>query len=74
MYADDNILYFSEDSCNFAFSCNEMVILNIDLINSDEDDPDTIILIRLLPWHINFEKRTALKKDKERPNANSMAS
>ena len=51
-----------------------MVILNIDLINSDEDDPDTIILIRLLPWHINFEKRTALKKDKERPNANSMAS
>ena len=24
--------------------------------NFDEDDPDTIILIRLLAWHIKFEK------------------
>ena len=41
-----------------------MGILSIDLnnINSDdtdydEDDPDTIILIRLLAWHIKLEKR-----------------
>ena len=27
----------------------------------DEDDPDTIILIRLLTWHIKFEKHKALK-------------
>ena len=45
-----------------------MGILNIDLNNtnldndSEEDDPDTIILIRLLSWHIKFRKRKALKK------------
>ena len=27
-----------------------------------EDDPNTIILIRLLLWHIKFEKRKPLKK------------
>ena len=31
MYAGDNIVYFSDDSCNVIFSCNEMGILNIDL-------------------------------------------
>ena len=47
-----------------------MGILNIDLINInldenfDEDDPDTIIFIRLLAWHIKFEKRKAIKKNK----------
>ena len=41
-------------------------ILNVDLNNInldnnfDEDDP--IILIRLLAWHIKFEKRKELKK------------
>ena len=45
-----------------------MGILNIDLNNInldnnfDEDDPDTIILIRLLAWHIRFEKCKAFKK------------
>ena len=43
-------------------------ILNFDLNNInldnnfDEDDPDTIILIRLLAWHIKYEKLKALKK------------
>ena len=43
-----------------------MVILNVDLNdidldnNFDEDDPDTIIIIRLLAWHIKFEKRKEL--------------
>ena len=58
LYADENILYFNEDSDNVVFSCNEMGILNIDInnINVDninEDDPDTIILINLK----NFKKR-----------------
>ena len=50
------------------FNCNEMGILNKDLYNInfdnnfDEDDPDTI-LIRLLGWHIKFEKHKALKKE-----------
>ena len=60
---DENILYFNEDSGNVVFNCNEMDILNIDLnninlgSNVDEDDLDTIILIRLLAWHIKLEKR-----------------
>ena len=46
-----------------------MGILNIDLNkidldnNLDEDDPDTIILIRLLTWDTKFEKRKALKTE-----------
>ena len=68
LYADENILYFNEDSGNVVFTYNETGILNIDLnsinldINFDEDDSDTIVLIRLLAWHIKFEKRKELKK------------
>ena len=46
-----------------------MGILNIDLnninldYNFDEDDPDAIILVRFLVWHIKFEKRNAFKKN-----------
>ena len=68
LYADENILYFNEDSGNVTFCCNEMGILsvnlnniNLDDTNYEEDDPDTIILIRLLAWHIKFEKRKELK-------------
>ena len=35
--------------------------INLDDTNYDEDDPETIIYIRLLAWHIKFEKRKALK-------------
>ena len=48
--------------------CNETVIFIIDHNtinldnNFDEDDPDIIIIhIRLLAWHIKFEKHKALK-------------
>ena len=69
LHADKNILYFGEDSNNVVFFCNGMRILNIDRnninldYNFDEDYPDTIVLIRLLAWHIRFEKRKALKKE-----------
>ena len=34
---------------------------NINLDNNfDEDDSDSIIVIRLLAWHIKFEKRKEL--------------
>ena len=33
-----------------------MGILNIDLNIYDEDDPDTVILIKHLAWYTNFEK------------------
>ena len=54
LYADENILYLNEDFGHIIFSCNEIDILKIDLNNInldnkfDEDDHDTIILIRLL--------------------------
>ena len=48
---------------NVVFNCNGMGVFNIGLNNSnnnnnlgnsfDEDDPDNIILIRRLAWHIN---------------------
>ena len=67
LYANENILYFNEDSGNVVFICNEMCILNIginninlDDTNYDEDDPDTISIIRLLAWHIKLQKRKAL--------------
>ena len=68
LYADDGLLSFDEDSGDVKFCCNEMVILsvnfnNINLDNNfDEDDPDTIILIRLLAWHSKFKKCKAFKK------------
>ena len=61
LYANENVLYFDEDSGNIAFNCNGMSILNVDLnninldSNFDEDDPVTIILIRLLAWRSNFK-------------------
>ena len=52
------------------FFCNETGILNIylkninlDDTNYNEDDFQTIIHIRLLAWHIKFEKRKYLKKE-----------
>ena len=41
-----------------------ILIINLDN-NFDEDDTDTIILIRLLAWHIKFGKRKELKMRKK---------
>ena len=39
-------------------------INNVNLDNNfDEDDPDTIILIKFLVWHIKVKKRKALEKN-----------
>ena len=67
LYADESILYFNEGSCDTLFNCSGVGILNIDLNkinlndNFDQDDPDTIFVIRLLAWHIKFEKRKEVK-------------
>ena len=37
--------------------------INVDDTNYDKDDLENMIYIRLLAWHIKFEKRKALKKD-----------
>ena len=68
LYRDENILNFNEDSGNVVFNCNKFGIFNKDLNtinldnNFDEDNPDTIILIRLLASHIKFEKHKKHKK------------
>ena len=33
LYADEDMLYFNEDSGKVVFSCNEMGIVNIDINN-----------------------------------------
>ena len=68
LYADNGVPIFDEDSGDDTFYCNEMGISianlnNINLDNNfDEDDPDAIILIRLLPWRSKLKKRKVLKK------------
>ena len=69
LYADENILNLNEDSGDAIFSNNEMNIVYIDLNkinlddNFDQRDPNTMIPIRLLAWHIKFRKRKDLKNN-----------
>ena len=59
--------FFDQYSRKARFCCYQMGILSVGHNNIDLDDTnydlETIIHIRLLPWHIKFEKRKALKKD-----------
>ena len=41
----------------FSVNLNSINLQN----NLDEDDPDTIFLIRLLAWHIRFKKHISEK-------------
>ena len=70
LYPDDNILYLNEDSDDAMFSCNEMGVLSIDFndinlsgTNYAENDPETVINIKLLAWYSKFEKHKAPKKE-----------
>ena len=68
LYLDSGLLFSDEDSGNVTFCCNEMSILSVNLSsinldnNFDENDPDTIIPIKLLALHSKFKKCKALKK------------
>ena len=72
LYADENIFHFNVDSGKILFNCNEISILifylgNINLDDHfDEDHPNTIILIRVLAWHIKFEKCKVTRKKQEK--------
>ena len=58
LYSLMMILFLNEHSGNVTFSIDEMGILSVDLtlsVNFDEDDPDTIIHVRLLAWCNRFE-------------------
>ena len=65
LYADDGLLFLDENFGDVTFCCNEMGFLSvndnsINLDNNfDEDDSDTIILIKLLAWHSKFKKLKA---------------
>ena len=71
LLANNDILFSFEDFCKVIFFINNMGYLDVDLykinFNNDknfyEDDPETIIQIKLLPWWNKFEKRNALKKN-----------
>ena len=62
--------FFNEDFSKVALVANQRHILAVDLDkvnldndnNFDEDDPDTIIRVRLLAWRNKFEERKTLKK------------
>ena len=62
LYADDGLLFFNEHFGDVKFCCDKMSILGVNLNNTnldnnfDEDNPDTIILIRLLDWHSKVKK------------------
>ena len=68
MYADENLLYFNEDSGDTVFNYNEMGIVNIDLNNIDldnnfdEEDPDTIILSYFWLIILNLKNTKNLEK------------
>ena len=69
LYADKNILYFHEDSSNVMLNCYGMGIRDIDLsninlsdTNYEKDNPDTIIHVRVLTWHVKFGNPKELKK------------
>ena len=59
LYTDYNILFFDNYSGKATFCCNQMGILGVDT-NYCKDDPKAII--RLLAWHLKFEKRKEIKK------------
>lgn len=60
LFADDDILFFDEDSDNIPFSSDELGILRVDLNNISlddtnfyEDDPKTISYARLSTKNLN---------------------
>ena len=69
MFTNDNIVFFDEDSGNVTFSSYKIVLLNVDLnninldnVNSDEDDPETIIHVKLMAWCNKFKQCKTFKK------------
>ena len=70
VFADDDILFFVEDSGNVSFLSDEMGILSVNLDNINlydgnfyEDDPETIIYVRLFAEHYRYKKRKGFTKE-----------
>ena len=70
LHSNNDILFYNKDFDQATFIANQIHILaayleKINLDNNNnfyEDDPDTIIHVRLLALRSYFEKRKALKK------------
>ena len=80
LYADENKLYFNEDSGNVTLFCNEVGILSVNLnnINLDNNLMKIILILLFLSefWVgiLNLKNAKHLKKDKGKINANNVAS
>ena len=70
LHTNDDIHFYKEDCDKVTFIANQRNIPAVDLDkikldygnNFYEDDPDTIIHVRLLAWHSNCKKHKGLKK------------
>ena len=66
--SNDDILFYNEDFDKVTFVANQKDILAVDFEkiildnNFDEDDPISIIHVRLLAWRSKFKKIKVLKK------------
>ena len=68
-FANDDIIIINKYSNNVTFFDSNMGILsanldkiNLDNVNLNEDDPETIVHVRLIAWH-NIFKCKPFKKD-----------
>ena len=73
LFSNGDIIFYNEDSNYVTFFSDEMVILGVDLniislddINFNEDDPKTIIHVRLTYWRNRFKQCKGFKKDRSR--------
>ena len=69
LFIEGDMLFLDEDSGNVTFRSDEMGILrdlnNMNLNNASfyEDDPKTIIHVKVLACHNKYEQHKAFKKD-----------
>ena len=68
-FPNNDIILINEHSNNVTFFGGEMGILSVDLdkinlgdINFDEDDPKTVIHVRVMAWHYRYKQHKSCKK------------
>ena len=64
LFSNDNIIFVNEDFNYVTFFSDEMGILSVDLnnvnlddVNFDEGDPETIIHVKLTSWRNRHKQR-----------------
>ena len=70
IFSNDNIIFFKDDSNYVTFTSDDkglnIIYLNsisIDDHNRDNDDPETIIRVRLMPWCNRYKQCKGCKND-----------